>query len=73
MLNKRNKDVILRKSNYFTVAGRDEKTADELKNMVNSTIVFSITEPDPSSFVPQVSSLKMGTLIEVNEGTIVKI
>ena len=31
LLNKRNKDVILRKSNFVTVAGRDQQTADGRK------------------------------------------
>jgi hypothetical protein len=70
LLNKRNKDVILRKSNFVTVAGRDQHTADVLKSLGSCTAVFSITEPDLSTFVPAVSPLKMGTITDVTESAV---
>ena len=63
----------MRKANFVTVAGRDQTTADFLKDLRQSTVIFAITEPDLVTFVPVVSPLKMGTLIDVLEGQIIKI
>lgn len=67
LLNKRNKDVILRKSNFTTIHKRDAETGALLQKAGEKClVVFSMNEPDPIRFVPIVSPLKLGTLLAVN-------
>jgi hypothetical protein len=62
LLNQRNKDVILKKCDYKTVTALDQLTA------TNQRVVFSLTEPDPATYVPVVSPLKLGTLLKIEDG-----
>jgi len=70
LLNRRNKEVILRKANFTTIEGRNDLTLKRLREMVGShprlQIVFALTEPDLSTFVPVVSANKLGNLLSVN-------
>lgn len=38
-----------------------------LQSLASPQLVFSITEPDPVSYVPVVSALKLGTLVNVKK------
>jgi len=62
LLNRRNKDVILKKANFMKIEGCGVEQGKVLNQHLDCQVVFSITEPDLVTFAPVVSALKLGTL-----------